>query len=56
MFFSYDYGEAESQFNMKKNFDGILDRMNIKNQVKIDDIFRFKAKEMSILVMKMARK
>ena len=38
-------GEAESQFDMKKNFDGILDRMNIKNQVKIDDIFRFKAKD-----------
>ena len=38
-------GEAESQFNMKRNFDGILDRMNIKNQVKIDDIFRFKAKD-----------
>ena len=38
-------GEAENQFNMKRNFDGILDRMNIKNQVKIDDIFRFKAKD-----------
>ena len=36
-------GEAENQFSLKKNFEGILDRMTIKNQVKIEDIFRFKA-------------
>ena len=45
-------GEAESQFNMKKNFDGILDRMNIRNQIKIDDIFRFKAKDNELSLKK----
>ena len=38
-------GENENQLSLKRNFDQILDRMGIKNQVKIDDIFRFSSKE-----------
>ena len=34
----------ENLFNLKSNFDKMLEKMGLKNQVKVDDIFRFKPK------------
>ena len=41
----HNKNEKENQIHLKKNFDGILDRMGVRNSIKVDDIFRFKSSD-----------